>query len=60
MTDQDQKRIAAESLCDYRTVRRAYEGDAVTNASRERIRRAAELLNLEPPPIPTYRARVSS
>ena len=60
VSDYDVKRIAAESLCDYRTVRRAYEGGAITGASRERIRRAAEALGLTPPPPTTYRLRVLS
>lgn len=60
VSDYDVKRIACESLCDYRTVRRAYEGGPVQNASRERIRRAAEALGISPPPTAQHRLRVLS
>ena len=53
----DMHRIAAESSCDLRTIRRAYEGEPVTLASRARIRKAAELLNLPMPAEPTVRMR---
>jgi hypothetical protein len=46
-------RIAAESLCDLRTVTKAYAGEAITLASRQRIRNAAEALRLPMPPEPT-------
>jgi len=47
---QDLLRIVAESLCDLRTVTRAYSGAPVTLASRARIRQAAEALGLPLPP----------
>lgn len=43
-------RIAAESVCDLRTVAKAYAGEPVTMASRQRIRNAAEALGLPMPP----------
>lgn len=46
------RRIAAESLCDMRTVLRAYEGQPITLPSRQRIRNAAERLALPMPPTP--------
>jgi hypothetical protein len=46
-------RIAAESLCDLRTVAKAYAGEPITLASRQRIRNAAEALGLPMPPEPT-------
>jgi hypothetical protein len=46
-------RIAAESLCDLRTVAKAYAGEPITMASRQRIRNAAEALSLPMPPEPT-------
>ena len=52
----DMHRVCAESYCDLRTVRRAYEGKPVTAASRARITRAAEYLKLPPPPEPTARS----
>jgi DNA-binding LacI/PurR family transcriptional regulator len=60
MTLVDVRRIAAESLCDYRTVMRAYEGEPIWQVTRERIRRAAEKLNLEPPPPPVFGRRCAS
>jgi hypothetical protein len=56
----DLRRIAAECLCDVRTVRRAYFGDPIWNVTRERIRLAAEKLNLEIPPPVQQRGRVYS
>lgn len=50
-------RISAESLCDLRTVTKAYEGQPVTMASRARICKAAEFLNLDMPPEPAVRWR---
>jgi DNA-binding LacI/PurR family transcriptional regulator len=46
-------RIAAETLCDLRTVTKAYAGEPVTMATRQRIRNAAEALRLPMPPEPT-------
>lgn len=46
-------RIAAESLCDLRTVAKAYAGEPITMATRQRIRNAAEKLELPMPPEPT-------
>lgn len=60
MTESDMRRIAAESLCDYRTVRRAYFGEQVWSVTRERIRLAAERLNLPLPPPVQQRGRVYS
>jgi len=57
ITPQDAHRICAESLCDMRTVTKAYGGAPITMASRQRIRAAAERLNLPPPPAPTARKR---
>lgn len=45
-------RIAAESVCDLRTVTKAYAGEPITLASRQRIRNAAEKLALPYPPEP--------
>lgn len=55
----DMRRIAVESFCDMRTIRRAYEGNPVTLASRSRIRKAAEQLGLPMPPEPTLRWRAT-
>ena len=57
VTPADMHRIAAESSCDLRTIRRAYEGEPVTLASRARIRKAAEILNLPMPAEPIVRMR---
>lgn len=46
-------RIVAESLCDLRTVVKAYAGEPITLVSRQRIRNAAEKLALPMPPEPT-------
>lgn len=51
------QRISVESYCDLRTIRRAYEGQPITLASRARIRKAAEQLNLPMPPEPVQRWR---
>lgn len=53
------QRIAVESFCDLRTIRKAYDGQPVTLASRARIRKAAEQLNLPMPPEPTLRWRAT-
>ena len=51
----------AESLCDFRTIRKAYAARPISQTSRSRIRMAAERLGLPPPPDPinphaTFRA----
>ena len=46
-------RIVAESLCDPRTVAKAYAGKPVTLTARQRIRNAAESLRLPMPPEAT-------
>jgi hypothetical protein len=51
---QSRREIAARAICDDRTIRRAYRGDAVKPASHERIRRAAVSLGL---PLPPARSR---
>jgi hypothetical protein len=60
VTDIDLRRIAAESLCDLRTVTRAYCGHQIWSVTRERIRQAAEKLNLPLPPPVQQRGRVYS
>lgn len=57
ISDQDIRRVAAESMLDMRTVAKAYGGRPVTMASRALIRIAAERLNLPMPPEPTARHR---
>lgn len=57
ITGHDILRIAVESFCDPRTIRKAYEGAPITITSRQRIRNAAERLNLPMPPDPTARHR---
>lgn len=47
--EQDLRRIAAESMCDMRTVRRAYAGGTVRNASAVRIVAAARKLGVSAP-----------
>ena len=49
-SEQDKRRIAAESMLDLRTVRRAYAGGVMTLATRAAIQRAAEVLGLPLPP----------
>ena len=57
ISDQDMRRISAESMLDVRTVAKAYGGRPVSMASRALIRIAAEALNLPMPPDPVVRAR---
>jgi hypothetical protein len=45
-------RLAAETLCDLRTVTRAYDAKPITSASRSAIRQAAERLGYPMPPEP--------
>lgn len=53
MTKQDLLRVVAESMCDPRTVAKAYAGRPVTLTARQRIRNAAEALGLPMPPDAT-------
>jgi len=49
-TPVERRRLAAEACATERTVRRIYAGKPAKPATWERIRRAAELLGLPPPP----------
>lgn len=60
LSDQDIRRVSAESMLDPRTVAKAYGGRPVSNACRSLIRIAAEALGLEMPPPPTARLRAGS
>ncbi len=51
----DRMRLAVESLCDLRTIAKAYSGRYVLPASYIRIQHAALALGLPPPPTPALR-----
>ncbi len=45
-SEQDIRRVSAESLVDVRTIRRAMKGESIRQTSKERIRNAAKKLGL--------------
>lgn len=47
MTREEELRVAAESGCDVRTIRKYERGDSVTGASAERIRKAIDKLKIK-------------
>lgn len=50
LTPQERREISALAFCDPETVRRAYAGKTIKPSTWERLRRAAEALDLPPPP----------
>ncbi len=51
-TPQQIRELCAAAVCDPRTCRHAYQGRSIKPATRERLRRAAQGLNLPVPPAP--------
>ncbi len=51
LSSHERVRLAAEAVCDPRTVERIYSGRRCAENTLIRVRKAAEALGLPPPPV---------